>query len=68
MKDSFIQQGAEVLIVGGGRSGLHAALLAGELGGKPVLVDDDPSAFEGPRWEAVMALGARVMTGVRIGP
>ena len=68
MKDSFIRDGEEVLIVGGGRSGLHSALLAGELGGKPVLVDDDPGAFEDQRWDPVKSLGARVMSGVRIGP
>ncbi len=68
MRDGFIHEGAEVLIVGGGRSGLHAALLAEDLGGKPVLVDDDPGAFDGPRWTPVMEKGARIMSGVRIGP
>ncbi len=68
MSERFVGRGDQVLVAGAGRSGLQAARLVLERGGKPVLVDDDPQAFDGAPWASVLAEGGRVLEGARIGP
>jgi len=68
MSDRFVGRGDKVLVAGAGRSGLQAARLVLELGGRPILVDDDPHAFDGALWASVKEEGGRVLEGKRIGP
>ena len=66
--EEFIGRGSEVLVIGGGRSGLAAANLALDLGASVSVVDDDPGTFATPPWEALRRHGGRILSDRRIGP
>ncbi len=66
--EGFIGRGSEVLVVGGGRSGLAAANLALDLGASVSVVDDDPGSLATPSWEALKRHGGRILSDRKIGP
>ncbi len=63
----FIGRGTDVLVVGGGRSGLSAVRLALERGARVSVVDDQPQTFSSPEWEPLGKLGARFLSERNIG-
>jgi UDP-N-acetylmuramoylalanine--D-glutamate ligase len=65
---NFIGEGTEVLVVGGGKSGLEACLLAQDLGAVVSLVDDDRTTFSSPAWKAVENRGGKALENRPIGP
>lgn len=66
--EKFIEAGSTVLVVGGGRSGIEACLLAQDLGATVSLVDDDRATFETSAWKEVERRGGKALSDRTIGP
>ena len=66
--EEFIARGSEVLVVGGGRSGLSAANLAADLGAEVSVVDDDSGSFSTADWERFRSRGGHILGDRTIGP
>jgi UDP-N-acetylmuramoylalanine--D-glutamate ligase len=65
---SFISEGTDLLVVGGGKSGIEACLLAQDLGASVSLVDDDRSTFSTGAWKVVEKRGGKAVGNGPIGP
>ena len=67
-KTSFVGKGTDLLVVGGGKSGIEACLLAQDLGASVTLVDDDRSTFSSAAWSVVEKRGGKGVGNRPIGP